>query len=121
MLPGDPAHVLAGAFAYEDTIAALTEKMGLDKPVLQQFFIYIGDVFRGDLGRSMFTSSNVLDDLIKRFPATFGAHHPEHHGFPGARNVPGGVLGHKTEGCRRKDFECLRHAGRLRSRTSGSR
>ncbi|MDD3165395.1 MAG: ABC transporter permease [Oscillospiraceae bacterium] len=71
MLPGDPAHVLAGAFAYEDTIAALTEKMGLDKPVLQQFFIYIGDVFRGDLGRSMFTSSNVLDDLIKRFPATF--------------------------------------------------
>ena len=70
MLPGDPAHVLAGAFAYEETIQALTEQMGLDKPILQQFAIYIGNVFRGDLGRSMFTSSNVLDDLLKRFPAT---------------------------------------------------
>ena len=71
MLPGDPAHVLAGTFAYEETIQALTEQMGLDKPILQQFWIYIRNVFKGDLGRSLFTSSNVLDDLLKRFPATF--------------------------------------------------
>ena len=71
MLPGDPAHVLAGAFAYEETIQALTEQMGLDKPILEQFWIYITNVFKGDLGRSLFTSSNVLDDLLKRFPATF--------------------------------------------------
>ena len=41
MLPGDPAHILAGNYAYEETIQALTRKMGLDKPVLEQFVIYV--------------------------------------------------------------------------------
>lgn len=71
LLPGDPARVMAGAFAYEETIASLTKQMGLDKPILEQFVIYIQNVFKGDLGRSIFTSSDVLDDLLKRFPATF--------------------------------------------------
>lgn len=71
MLPGDPAHILAGNYAYEETIAALTAKMGLDKPVLEQFFIYIKNVLHGDLGYSYFTNSEILDDLLKRFPATF--------------------------------------------------
>jgi len=71
MLPGDPAHVLAGNYAYEETIQALTEKMGLDKPVLEQFVIYVKNVLHGDLGHSYFTNSEIADDLLKRFPATF--------------------------------------------------
>lgn len=71
MLPGDPAHILAGNYAYEETIQALTEKMGLDKPVLEQFVIYVKNVLHGDLGHSYFTNSEILDDLLKRFPATF--------------------------------------------------
>ena len=63
MLPGDPAHILAGNYAYEETIQALTEKMGLDKPVLEQFVIYVKNVLHGDLGHSYFTNSEILDDL----------------------------------------------------------
>lgn len=45
--------------------------MGLDKPVLEQFVIYVKNVLHGDLGHSYFTNSEILDDLLKRFPATF--------------------------------------------------
>ncbi|MDQ0221402.1 ABC transporter permease [Peribacillus cavernae] len=70
LLPGDPATRLAGNFAYGDTIAALRESMGLDKPIWQQFFIYLGNVLQGNLGESWFTNKPILDDLIVRFPAT---------------------------------------------------
>ncbi len=71
MLPGSPAEALAGSMAYEDTIHSLEEKMGLDKPILEQFVIYVGNVAKGDLGYSWFTSNQVWDDIKARFPATF--------------------------------------------------
>lgn len=71
LLPGDPAHILAGSYAFEDTIEALTKQMGLDKPVFTQFLIYMKGVLHGDLGYSWFTSSSVTQDILTRFPATF--------------------------------------------------
>lgn len=70
MLPGNPAYSLAGGQAYAETIESLLEKMGLDQPVYIQFINYARGILKGDLGRSWFNSTNVLDDIIKRFPAT---------------------------------------------------
>ena len=70
LLPGSPAEALAGSMAYEDTIRSLEEKMGLNKPIWEQFIIYIGNIFKGDLGYSWFTSNPVLEDIKTRFPAT---------------------------------------------------
>lgn len=71
LLPGNPAEALAGSMAYEETIHSLEEKMGLNKPILEQFGLYIGNILKGDLGYSWFTSNQVLDDITARFPATF--------------------------------------------------
>ncbi len=70
LLPGNPAYRLAGAFTFEGTVENLTRRMGLDKPIWQQFLLYIRDVLRGDLGQSWFTNQPVLKDLVMRFPAT---------------------------------------------------
>lgn len=70
LMPGSPVYRLAGTTANPATIEAITVKMGLDKPIWEQFFIYVKGIFRGDLGISWQTSSPVAEDLIKRFPAT---------------------------------------------------
>ena len=44
--------------------------MGLDKPLPQQFFIYVGDLLQGDLGQSMSSGRSVAEDLAKRLPAS---------------------------------------------------
>lgn len=71
MLPGSPAEAMAGTLAYEETINSLKAKMGLDKPLYEQFAIYATNVLKGDLGQSWFTSRPVSEDIFERFPATF--------------------------------------------------
>jgi peptide/nickel transport system permease protein len=70
-LPGDPAAYFAGG---SDTsyaaIEAMRRKLGLDKSLPEQFLIYLGDLFRGDLGQSLTTGQRVLSDLIERLPAS---------------------------------------------------
>ena len=51
-------------------VAAAEAKWGLDQSLLQQFFLYIGNLFQGDLGTSFRTKSPVLSDLVDRLPAT---------------------------------------------------
>ena len=69
-LPGDPAAYFAGAAADEDSIAEIRIALGLDKPLLQQFFIYVKDLLNGDLGQSLSTGQAVLADLTQRLPAS---------------------------------------------------
>jgi peptide/nickel transport system permease protein len=69
-LPGDPAVYFAGAAADEASIAQVREALGLDKPLLQQFFIYAGDLLQGDLGRSISSGQPVVSDLANRLPAS---------------------------------------------------
>ena len=69
-LPGDPAVYFAGAAADEASIAEVREALGLDKPLPQQFLIYVGDLLRGDLGQSISTGQPVVSDLAKRLPAS---------------------------------------------------
>lgn len=69
-LPGDPAVYFAGAMADEASIQQVREALGLDKPLLAQFFVYVADLARGDLGRSLSTGQPVLTDLAARLPAS---------------------------------------------------
>jgi len=69
-LPGDPAAYFAGPAADEASIAEIRESLGLDKPLLQQFFLYVGDLARGDLGQSLTTGQAVMADLAARLPAS---------------------------------------------------
>ena len=50
LLPGDPAQVLAGSSPYAGVVEGIRKHMGLDKPILIQYFIYIRNVLHGDLG-----------------------------------------------------------------------
>lgn len=69
MLPGDPFS--GGKAIPEVTKAALFEKYGLDKPVIVQFFIYLGNVFKGDLGVSLPDGRQVTDIIAQAFPVSF--------------------------------------------------
>jgi peptide/nickel transport system permease protein len=70
LLPGNPALVKAGPLATPAHIAAMEKTMGLDQPVVVQYWRYVSGVLRGDLGESAMTGRPVLTDLLQRVPAT---------------------------------------------------
>ncbi|MEM6490414.1 MAG: ABC transporter permease [Pseudomonadota bacterium] len=69
-LPGDPAVYFAGPAADEASIAEIREDLGLDRPLIEQFWIYCGDLIRGDLGVSISTGQPVMEELARRLPAS---------------------------------------------------
>lgn len=69
-LPGDPAAFFAGPAASAEAIEEIRRNLGLDKTLPEQFFLYIGDLFRGDLGVSLTTGQTVVYDLTTRLPAS---------------------------------------------------
>jgi ABC-type dipeptide/oligopeptide/nickel transport system permease component len=69
-LPGDPAAYFAGPAADANSIAEIREKLGLDRPLVEQFFYYVADLLRGNLGKSLTTGQPVLTDLVDRLPAS---------------------------------------------------
>ena len=70
VIPGNPVLTLLGEHYNDQTIARLTESMGLDQPILVQFFKYIGGLFRGDLGTSYKYSRAVSEMIGEAFPFT---------------------------------------------------
>jgi peptide/nickel transport system permease protein len=70
VIPIDPVLAVVGDNARPDVYENARIALGLDKPLWQQFGIYIGKVFTGDLGRSVLTSNTVVDDIKRVFPAT---------------------------------------------------
>src|ERR1700682_3740687 len=71
VLPGDPAVFFAsGPNAGKEEIAVIRKQMGLDKPVPTQLLLYLYDVGRGNLGRSIMTGQPVTTDLRDRLPAS---------------------------------------------------
>ncbi|WP_397534213.1 ABC transporter permease [Roseateles sp.] len=71
VIPVDPVLAVVGDRASEDVIARVREEMGLNKPLWEQFAIYLGKVAEGDFGTSVLSSNPVLDDIRRVFPATF--------------------------------------------------
>jgi dipeptide transport system permease protein len=69
-LPGDPAAYFAGAAATQEAIAQVRSQLGLDKPLLEQFFLYVAGLARGDMGLSLTTGQPVAQELIARLPAS---------------------------------------------------
>ncbi|WNS76235.1 ABC transporter permease [Bacillus sp. DTU_2020_1000418_1_SI_GHA_SEK_038] len=70
LVPGDPAVLLAGEGASNETIEALREQLGLNRPLVIQYFDYLMNVFKGDLGVSLKNSQPVLDEILVRLPIT---------------------------------------------------
>lgn len=70
LLPGNPAAVRLGGSPAVSQLKQMEAKMGLDKPVYIQYFIYISQLLSGDLGESWMTGRPVIEDLATRFPAT---------------------------------------------------
>jgi peptide/nickel transport system permease protein len=70
LFPADPARLLAGPGASEEQIQAIRRDLGLDAPLPVQYARYLGDLARGNLGRSIQTGQPVADDLLRRLPAT---------------------------------------------------
>lgn len=71
LVPGDPIELLAGERGIDPARhAALRAELGLDRPLLEQYWIYIQKVLQGDLGVSIVTKTPVLDEFLTLFPAT---------------------------------------------------
>lgn len=71
LVPGDPIELLVGERGIDPARhAALRAELGLDKPLISQYGIYISDVLSGDLGRSIVTKTPVLSEFLSLFPAT---------------------------------------------------
>ena len=70
LVPGDPVEVMVGEFAQVADKDAIRERLGLDKPVLEQLVVYYQKLFQFDLGQSIHTQKNITDILLEKLPAT---------------------------------------------------
>jgi peptide/nickel transport system permease protein len=70
LVPVDPAAAALGQNAREEQIAAYRAELGLDRPVIEQYLVYMRNLLQGDLGYSIRTRRPVADDLRDFFPAT---------------------------------------------------
>ena len=70
LIPGDPALTMLGERATPEKVAEVRARLGLDRPIWQQYVLYIGKALRGDLGVSIIRGDPVASDLLRRFPAT---------------------------------------------------
>jgi len=70
VVPGDPVTMVAGDTATEEQREQVREQLGLDDPLILQFFRYCNDLLHGDLGYSWHSSNSVAEDFKTRLPAT---------------------------------------------------
>lgn len=68
--PGDPGRAQLGPQASDEAVAEFNASLGLDRPWVVQYVLYIGRIVRGDFGMSLSTGQPVLSDIAQRAPAT---------------------------------------------------
>ncbi|WP_338556822.1 ABC transporter permease [Erwinia sp. E_sp_B04_7] len=71
MLPGDAAQMMLGQNATPETVAALRQQLGLDKPLLMRYLSWLGGMLHGDFGTSFASHLPVSQLVAQRIPATF--------------------------------------------------
>src|SRR5262245_25566106 len=71
-LPGDPAMVLLGDRATTQNIAALREQLGLNRPLLEQYWLFVSGLVQGQLGTSLAFRQPVRDMVLSRVPISVG-------------------------------------------------
>src|SRR2546426_12847063 len=67
---GDPAAIIAGDNATTQQVEEIRGRLGLDRPIAQQFVIWLGNVLRGDFGESFFFKKQVADLILDRLQPT---------------------------------------------------
>jgi peptide/nickel transport system permease protein len=70
LAPGDPAALIAGDYATVEDIERIRAKLGLDQPMVEQFFIWVGNILQGDLGISIFSNLPVTTLIAQRLEPT---------------------------------------------------
>jgi peptide/nickel transport system permease protein len=70
LIPADPARQIAGVHATKDAVERIRVKWGFDRPIHEQYLLYLKGLTQGDLGRSSHSRHPVLEDLILFIPAT---------------------------------------------------
>ena len=69
-IPGDPAAYMLGDYATADAIAALRQRLGLDRPMIEQYGLFLGHVVTGDLGNSVVTGQPAIGEVMSSLPAS---------------------------------------------------
>jgi peptide/nickel transport system permease protein len=70
LTPGDPAAIIAGDTANAEQVALIRTRLGLDEPIFTQFFIWMGNILRGDFGESFFFKKTVAELILGRLEPT---------------------------------------------------
>jgi peptide/nickel transport system permease protein len=70
LIPGNPALLLAGPDALPEQIELITKELGLDKPIISQYFIWISNILMGDFGKSIINGYPVFKLISLKFVAT---------------------------------------------------
>ena len=70
LLPGDVVTIMISEQGYANDEAELRKTLGLDKPLVIQYVMYMKNVFRGDLGKSLWSGKPVTEELARRLPTT---------------------------------------------------
>ena len=70
IIPGDPVTMMLGEHVNPQTVERMTASLGLDKPIVEQFFLYIWNALHGDLGYSISMKRDVADLIAIKFPNT---------------------------------------------------
>jgi ABC-type dipeptide/oligopeptide/nickel transport system permease component len=71
LIPGDPAQAMLGEAAPQADVEELRRRLGLDRPLLEQYGAFLAGLLRGDLGTSLRTGLPVTGQILERMPATF--------------------------------------------------
>ena len=70
LIPGDPAQAMLGEAAPQADVEELRHRLGLDRPLIEQYGIFLTGLVKGDLGTSLRTGQPVTDQIVERMPAT---------------------------------------------------
>lgn len=70
VIPGDPVLMMVDPRTPPEKIEELRHTLGLDKPLYTQYFFWLENVFRGDLGFSVYTRRSVTNDMLEYLPAS---------------------------------------------------
>jgi len=70
LTPGDPAELLMGERASEEALQQIREHLGLNKPLYEQYGLFLKQLMKGDLGETIWTRQQVWIEIKQRFPAT---------------------------------------------------
>lgn len=70
VLPGDPARMMAGPDAPQWVVEQIRVQLRLDKPLYEQYFYWVNDIFHGDLGFSILTRRSITTDILEYLPAS---------------------------------------------------